>query len=105
MGQVLKYATVKDVQILLRKVEYAKDMEESIYAATKDAQIKPRVMECALDMGQRSNCAAVTDAKIIFKIGGVCVRHGTKLKRCSSEGCSNQVKKEGVCRRHGAYRK
>mmetsp|Transcript_19939 Transcript_19939/g.39956 ORF Transcript_19939/g.39956 Transcript_19939/m.39956 type:complete len:99 (+) Transcript_19939:278-574(+) len=55
-------------------------------------------------MGQRSNCAAVTDAKIMLKIGGVCVRHGAKLKRCSSEGCSNQVKKGGVCRRHGAYR-
>ena len=34
------------------------------------------------------------------------MRHGAKqkLKRCSSDGCTNQVVKRGVCRRHGAYR-
>ena len=36
--------------------------------------------------------------------GGVCVKHGAKLKRCSSEGCTNQVQKKGVCWRHGANR-
>jgi hypothetical protein len=35
--------------------------------------------------------------------GLVCVKHGAKIKRCSSEGCTNQVVKGGVCRRHGAY--
>eukprot|EP00984_Skeletonema_dohrnii_P000264 scaffold86_cov98-Skeletonema_dohrnii-CCMP3373.AAC.1 len=36
--------------------------------------------------------------------GGVCVRHGAKgkRKRCSSEGCTNQAIKGGVCMRHGA---
>jgi hypothetical protein len=34
----------------------------------------------------------------------VCVKHGAKIKRCSSEGCTNQVIKGGVCRRHGANR-
>jgi hypothetical protein len=36
--------------------------------------------------------------------GGVCVRHGAKVIRCSNEGCTNQAKKGGVCMRHGAYR-
>jgi hypothetical protein len=34
--------------------------------------------------------------------GGVCVKHGAKVKRCSSEGCTNQAQKGGVCTRHGA---
>eukprot|EP00985_Skeletonema_marinoi_P004674 scaffold2027_cov148-Skeletonema_marinoi.AAC.3 len=34
--------------------------------------------------------------------GGLCVRHGAKVKRCISEGCTNQVIKRGVCMRHGA---
>ena len=28
--------------------------------------------------------------------GGVCVRHGAKVKRCSREGCTNQAQKGGV---------
>jgi len=40
------------------------------------------------------------------KKGGVCIKHGAKYirKRCSSEGCKNIAVKGGVCRRHGAYR-
>ena len=45
--------------------------------------------------------------------GGVCVTNGAKVKRCSFEGCTNQVRcsfegcassaqKGGVCWRHGA---
>ena len=34
--------------------------------------------------------------------GGVCVRHGAKVKRCNSEGCTNQAQKGGVCIKHGA---
>ena len=37
--------------------------------------------------------------------GGVCRRHGAKKKRCSSEGCRNEAIKGGVCMRHGAKRK
>eukprot|EP00984_Skeletonema_dohrnii_P019348 scaffold9214_cov125-Skeletonema_dohrnii-CCMP3373.AAC.2 len=33
---------------------------------------------------------------------GVCVRHGAKVKLCSSEGCTNYVRQGGVCIRHGA---
>eukprot|EP00986_Skeletonema_menzelii_P016768 scaffold15845_cov97-Skeletonema_menzelii.AAC.1 len=36
--------------------------------------------------------------------GGVCIKHGAKIKRCSSEGCTNQAKRGGMCMRHGAYR-
>ncbi len=36
--------------------------------------------------------------------GGVCKKHGAKVKRCSKEGCTNQAKRRGVCIRHGAYR-
>ena len=34
--------------------------------------------------------------------GGVCKRHGAKVKLCSTEGCTNHAKKGGVCVRHGA---
>ncbi len=29
------------------------------------------------------------------------MKHRAKVERCSSEGCTNQVVKKGVCRRHG----
>jgi len=35
--------------------------------------------------------------------GGVCRRHGAKVKRCSSVGCTKQAQKGGVCIRHGAH--
>jgi hypothetical protein len=31
----------------------------------------------------------------------VCIRHGAKVKLCSSDGCINQVIKGGVCVKHG----
>ena len=34
--------------------------------------------------------------------GGLCRRHGAKTKRCSVEGCKNHAKKGGVCIKHGA---
>jgi len=39
--------------------------------------------------------------------GGVCMRHGAKVKKytCTHEGCTNQVVKEGVCIKHGAVQK
>ena len=32
------------------------------------------------------------------------MRHGAKVKLCSIQGCLNQRQRNGVCRRHGAYR-
>jgi len=37
-----------------------------------------------------------------IKNGGVCRRHGAKVTLCSSEGCTNHAKVRGVCKRHGA---
>jgi hypothetical protein len=34
--------------------------------------------------------------------GGVCMRHGARVKRCSREGCTNVAVQGGVCNRHGA---
>ena len=38
--------------------------------------------------------------------GGVCIRHGAKVKRCShkgctKQGCTKQAVKGGVCKEHG----
>ena len=33
------------------------------------------------------------------------MRHGATVKRCSIEGCTNQVIKGGVCMRHGTLHK
>jgi hypothetical protein len=35
----------------------------------------------------------------------VCIRHGAKVKLCSSDGCTNIAVKGGVCIRHGAEKK
>jgi len=37
-------------------------------------------------------------------LGGVCMGHGAAKKICSHEGCTNHVKRSGVCWRHGAKR-
>ena len=34
--------------------------------------------------------------------GGVCVKHGARVMHCNQEGCSNQVVQGGVCLKHGA---
>ena len=31
------------------------------------------------------------------------MRHGAKVKLCSINGCTNQSKRSGLCKRHGAY--
>jgi len=36
--------------------------------------------------------------------GGLCVKHGAKTKKCSSHGCKNKSINGGVCIRHGAER-
>ena len=51
---------------------------------------------------KRCNSAGCTNHVIQ---GGVCVKHGAKMKRCNVVGCNNQAKKGGVCIRHGAKAK
>jgi len=36
------------------------------------------------------------------RAGGVCLRHGAKVKRCSYPGCTHHISNNGVCRKHGA---
>ncbi len=37
--------------------------------------------------------------------GGVCIKHGAEVKRCSSGGCTNHAMNGGVCIKHGAKKK
>ena len=46
-------------------------------------------------------CSSVGCANLAQN-GGVCVRHGAQAKLCSTEGCANHAKKGGVCIRHWA---
>jgi hypothetical protein len=45
---------------------------------------------------------SVRGCKNQAQIGGVCMRHGAKVKLCSVRGCKNQAKKKGLCVKHGA---
>ena len=38
------------------------------------------------------------------RTGGVCTRHGAKVKTCKHEGCTTQARKGGVCTKHGLGR-
>jgi len=102
------YAALKDVKINLSEEESALGTDQkSNDAAVKGVQIKPRREECAEDTEQRSKYTYVTlkDAQIkVGKKGGVCQRHGAKVKRCKVDGCTNQAQKRGVCIRHGTNR-
>lgn len=40
----------------------------------------------------------------LVRKGGVCIRHGAEVKLCSYPHCKNHAKNGGVCRRHGASR-
>ena len=33
------------------------------------------------------------------------MKHGATVKQCSHRGCTNQVQRNGLCRRHGAYKR
>lgn len=37
-----------------------------------------------------------------YQQGGLCIKHGAKVKICTFEGCTNHAKVRGVCVRHGA---
>ena len=74
--------------ILLSKEECARGMgQRSNDASAKDAQIMLNKERCAQRMGQSANFVTVMDGQIkLSEVGGLCVRHGAKRKRCSSEG-------------------
>ena len=58
--------------------------------------------------GAKVKVCSVEGCKNIAKKGGVCIRHGAKVKvkryTCNVEGCTSQARKRGLCRRHGAYK-
>ena len=58
--------------------------------------------EFVRDTEPRDIFVTMKDMLDIVQKGGVCIRHGAKVKTCSTEGCTNQVVKGGVCVRHGA---
>jgi hypothetical protein len=77
MEQLLNFAASMDAQIKSSKEEYTRNMgQRSNDAAVKNAPIKLGMEECARGMEQRSSNGAIK--------GGACVRHGAKVKRCSS---------------------
>jgi hypothetical protein len=49
----------------------------------------------------RKKCSAEGCTNQVQK-GGVCKAHGAEVKRCSFEGCTNQAITGGVCITHGA---
>jgi len=49
-------------------------------------------------------CSADGCANIIVN-GGVCKRHGARVKLCSKDECTKQAQIGGLCLRHGAMRK
>eukprot|EP00984_Skeletonema_dohrnii_P024787 scaffold13923_cov78-Skeletonema_dohrnii-CCMP3373.AAC.3 len=49
-------------------------------------------------------CSDAGCTNLVVK-GGVCIRHGAKVKKCSHDGCTNQAKRIGLCKRHGAYKR
>src|SRR5210317_1869431 len=65
------------------------------------ASSEGRSMREAWGKGQKMRCSSEGCTNQAVR-GGVCIKHGAKHKRCSSEGCTNQVVKKGVCWRHGA---
>ncbi|KAK1748109.1 hypothetical protein QTG54_000048 [Skeletonema marinoi] len=65
--------------------------EVGTHVPKKDAR-KRRRYECSADGCTKNN--------VINR--GVCVKHGAKIKRCISDGCTNNAQKGGVCKRHGA---
>eukprot|EP00985_Skeletonema_marinoi_P022485 scaffold14389_cov151-Skeletonema_marinoi.AAC.2 len=116
MGQRSSDAAAKDAPIMPSMEECALSMgQQGRDATVRGVQTLPSKEECALGMGLRRNYAAAKDAQTkprdkcmheectnLAKKGGVCIRHGAKVKLCSSDGCTGPAKKRGLCRRHWA---
>ena len=75
-SKLAQHAITKAAHILSSEEEPAEGTEQSHTSATRGVQQQQR--------------------------GGVCCRHGAKVKTCSHEGCTNNPLKGGVCFKHGA---
>ena len=73
----------------------------STAATTEDSGGETEVSNSkkATTSNRRRPCSAENCPNTAY-IGGVCRRHGAKVKLCSVDGCSNQAKKGGVCFKH-----
>ena len=83
-------------------IRHTVHMERNTFAVMKDVPTMHRREEFAGHMGLKliGRLATIPSNNVVR--GGVCRRHGAKVKTCKHEGCTNQVVKGGVCIRHGA---
>ncbi len=70
--------------------------QRSSDAVVKDALVMLGKVERVKEMGPCKVCSSEGCATHAQN-GGVCRRHGAKVKLYSSEGCTNQIICEGVC--------
>ena len=55
--------------------------------------------------GAKVKLCSSDGCKNISVKGGVCIKHGAKIMRCSIEGCTKHSQTGGVCIKHGQRRK
>jgi len=72
----------------------------SSYATVKDVQSMSSTRSACKTYGKGQAMQKQRMHKF-SQCGGVCIRHGAKVKRCSIEECNNHVIKGGVCIEHG----
>jgi hypothetical protein len=70
----------------------------------KNLQLKEKERNPSKKIGRKKNgnTCSVMGCATGAKTGGICVRHGAKVKRCCYEGCTKHIINSGVCIRHGA---
>eukprot|EP00984_Skeletonema_dohrnii_P000460 scaffold158_cov103-Skeletonema_dohrnii-CCMP3373.AAC.3 len=97
-------AALKDVQAPPTREEFVCGMEQTRnYAASRDAQINLRSVQEAQGKDRRKlfSIEGCSNTNKACK-GGLCMRHGAKVKLCITGGYTNHAKNGGICRRHGA---
>eukprot|EP00984_Skeletonema_dohrnii_P003511 scaffold1186_cov117-Skeletonema_dohrnii-CCMP3373.AAC.6 len=73
--------------------------------ASTDEKLPTKKADVNKYNNNRKKCSAYgcTNENVVQQKGGVCTKHGAKVKRrCSREGCTNVAVQGGVCVRHGA---
>ena len=113
-SQTNKASSVERLTSTPRKRSSAKDNQddEALAGRPKKKRNVGKAKNVCYEPGRKEvvkkkymyECSAAGCTTKARRKGGVCVRHGAKLKRCSHEGCTNVVVNRGVCTRHGAKR-
>jgi len=68
--------------------------------SSADVPSKSKTDECAWGIGarvKRKLCSSSDGCTNQVRKGGVCVRHGAKRKRWSNDGCTNSAEIRGAC--------